>query len=566
MGNCSSKRIQPHDSELSCIHSNLDSPGSRKSSFKFKSLLIRREKEEWNCEDGDTSTIAATEDGTDEEGAASSEGVAVSSEEGAVSPSSSNYASGNSPERQQAKDRFDASGGHLIINSTGVSLFIPPNAIDDGRTEEITLTITHKTCYQPQLSEKESVISPVIICGPPGLKFNKQVVLTYPHCVSLRGDKWQMKPLICDTAPDVPTHYDDLRDDANALCFFDEQRCTILVDHFTGYTTSGEPTTCGGSSEPIKIMNIMVFSSLEEDGILKLRIHVINKTDDAIQNVIEEERTMKGKLTHGNKPLLLKTNRKSVQVKIGNIIPVWHVYPDYIQVLSYSNMFQGGGEKCTFIISKDKDAQSDETRFDCVIEMGQVDNQPEENITLVISEAIQCRPIQDKDSLERAVFATSSKTTAAFKFSEVKQLEALDIENDVGTDWRLFAEKILNLTFAEISQIQHKSKSPMSTLISIWESRHINPSMDDFAQLHKFFSDNQMGVAGVIMDHVREHFGVDACDSLLAGIAPSQAAIDQSFRISADVRRRNKAVGFKLKGDVQSISTGDSGFTSSALN
>nr|CAB3265606.1 kelch-like protein diablo [Phallusia mammillata] len=60
-------------------------------------------------------------------------------------------------------------GGKL--ESNGCSLVIPPNAL----SEEITITIT------PYLNSKLDM-TPHIKCGPPGLKFQKNVTITLPIC------------------------------------------------------------------------------------------------------------------------------------------------------------------------------------------------------------------------------------------------------------------------------------------------------------------------------------------------------------------------------------------------
>lgn len=36
----------------------------------------------------------------------------------------------------------------------------------------------------------ETILSPLVMCGPHGLKFNVPVELRLPHCASITPDKW----------------------------------------------------------------------------------------------------------------------------------------------------------------------------------------------------------------------------------------------------------------------------------------------------------------------------------------------------------------------------------------
>ena len=76
---------------------------------------------------------------------------------------------------------MDHKGGKLTIGDTGVSLTIPPLAIPEGRTEEIFIAIMNQEKEHLKVTSKEPLLSPVVSCGPTGLKFDRHVILSMPH-------------------------------------------------------------------------------------------------------------------------------------------------------------------------------------------------------------------------------------------------------------------------------------------------------------------------------------------------------------------------------------------------
>ena len=87
----------------------------------------------------------------------------------------------------------DHNGGKLAIGDTGVSLTIPPQAIPEGRTEGIFIAIMNQEKEHPKVTSKDPLLSPVVSCGPNGLKFNRHVILSLPHCALLGDGSWNLK-------------------------------------------------------------------------------------------------------------------------------------------------------------------------------------------------------------------------------------------------------------------------------------------------------------------------------------------------------------------------------------
>ncbi|XP_041848618.1 tight junction protein ZO-1 isoform X11 [Melanotaenia boesemani] len=113
-----------------------------------------------------------------------------------------------------ARGIFNCNGGVLSSIETGVSIIIPQGAIPDGVEQEIYFKVCRDNSILPPLDKEkgETLLSPLVMCGPHGLKFLKPVELRLPHC---DPKSWQNKSL-----PGDPNYL------VGANCV------SVLIDHF----------------------------------------------------------------------------------------------------------------------------------------------------------------------------------------------------------------------------------------------------------------------------------------------------------------------------------------------
>uniref|UniRef100_A0A3B3XG40 Zona occludens protein 1 n=1 Tax=Poecilia mexicana TaxID=48701 RepID=A0A3B3XG40_9TELE len=113
-----------------------------------------------------------------------------------------------------ARGIFNSNGGVLSSIETGVSIIIPQGAIPDGVEQEIYFKVCRDNSILPPLDKEkgETLLSPLVMCGPHGLKFLKPVELRLPHC---DPKNWQNKSL-----PGDPNYL------VGANCV------SVLIDHF----------------------------------------------------------------------------------------------------------------------------------------------------------------------------------------------------------------------------------------------------------------------------------------------------------------------------------------------
>uniref|UniRef100_A0A8C7G9H1 Zona occludens protein 1 n=1 Tax=Oncorhynchus kisutch TaxID=8019 RepID=A0A8C7G9H1_ONCKI len=133
-----------------------------------------------------------------------------------------------------ARGVFNCNGGVLSSIETGVSIIIPQGAIPEGVEQEIYFKVCRDNSILPPLDKEkgETLLSPLVMCGPHGLKFLKPVELRLPHCASMTPDGWSFALKSSDSSSGDPKSWQNqsLPGDPNYLV---GANCvSVLIDHF----------------------------------------------------------------------------------------------------------------------------------------------------------------------------------------------------------------------------------------------------------------------------------------------------------------------------------------------
>ncbi|XP_013775348.1 tight junction protein ZO-1-like [Limulus polyphemus] len=137
-----------------------------------------------------------------------------------------------------ARGIFNHTGGTLMSEETGVQIVIPPGALPKGSDQEIYFKVCQDTSMLPPLDKEkgEMLLSPLVMCGPHGLKFNIPVELRLPHCASVNPDSWSFALKSSDTpGSGQPGEWHNVSlDNMNGVAssHIKEKYVSVLVDHF----------------------------------------------------------------------------------------------------------------------------------------------------------------------------------------------------------------------------------------------------------------------------------------------------------------------------------------------
>ncbi|XP_065361964.1 tight junction protein ZO-1 isoform X4 [Calliphora vicina] len=128
---------------------------------------------------------------------------------------------------------FDCKGGTLADNIWNVSLQIPPGAIAPGVRQEIYFTVSDPRMGQAvggpplDMENGETMLSPLVMCGPQGLEFRVPVTLNIPHCAG-RTTSLGLALKATDSEKNIHTEWDNIDLPSNAAA----HTVSVKVDHF----------------------------------------------------------------------------------------------------------------------------------------------------------------------------------------------------------------------------------------------------------------------------------------------------------------------------------------------
>lgn len=130
-----------------------------------------------------------------------------------------------------------AEGGNLTSPETGVSIHIPKGALPANSQQEIYFKVCRDTRMAPPLdTEKgETLLSPLVMCGPQGLKFEKAVELRLPHCASgVNSEQWSfaLKSASGSEAEWKQVTLADTENENQQQGRLDEKFVSVMIDHF----------------------------------------------------------------------------------------------------------------------------------------------------------------------------------------------------------------------------------------------------------------------------------------------------------------------------------------------
>ncbi|XP_043213913.1 tight junction protein ZO-1-like isoform X2 [Amphibalanus amphitrite] len=137
--------------------------------------------------------------------------------------------------RASARGVFDHTGGVLEDLETGVAVVVPPGAIRRGRTQEIYFNVCKDDSLLPPLDPRkgETLLSPLVMCGPQGLQFDVPVELRLPHCTAVDPQSWSFALKSLESPHRRPDSWQNVRLTADGRISHVRADCvSVLVDHF----------------------------------------------------------------------------------------------------------------------------------------------------------------------------------------------------------------------------------------------------------------------------------------------------------------------------------------------
>ncbi|XP_064885640.1 netrin receptor UNC5A isoform X3 [Columba livia] len=365
---------------------------------------------------------------------------------------------------------FNFLGGRLMIPNTGISLLIPPDAIPRGKIYEVYLTLHKQEEVRLPLAGCQTLLSPIVSCGPPGVLLTRPAILAMGHCVEASAENWsiRLKKQSCEG-----TWEDVLQLGAEPCtelyyCQLEAQACYIFTEQLGRFALVGESLSMAAS----KRLKLVLFApaacpSLEYN----IRVYCLSDTQDVLKEVIQLEKQLGGQLIGAPRVLHFKDSYHNLRLSIHDMpsslwkskllasyqeIPFYHIWSGLQPFLH-----------CTFTLER---LSPSTCELACKIWVWQVEGDGQ-SFTVNFNIAKDTR-FSDWLVPDSEVGAPALVGPSAFKIPFLirqKIISSLDPPGTRGADWRTLAQK-LNLD-SHLSFFASKP-SPTAMILNLWEARH----------------------------------------------------------------------------------------------
>uniref|UniRef100_A0A8C0H0C5 Netrin receptor UNC5 n=1 Tax=Chelonoidis abingdonii TaxID=106734 RepID=A0A8C0H0C5_CHEAB len=356
---------------------------------------------------------------------------------------------------------FNFLGGRLLIPNTGISLLIPPDAIPRGKIYEVL-------GLQLPLAGCQTLLSPIVSCGPPGVLLTRPAILALGHCVEANAADWsiRLKKQSCEGSWEDVLQVGEEAASGLYYCQLEAQAAYVFTEQLGRFALVGESLSMAAA----KRLKLLLFapascSSLEYN----VRVYCLRDTPDVLQEVMQLEKQLGGQLIGAPRVLHFKDSYHNLRLSIHDMpSSLWKskLLASY-QEIPFYHLWSGLQPylHCTFTLER---LSPSTCQLACKIWVWQVEGDGQSfNINFNIAKV--SRPCGLRfPPLETQTLVGPS----AFKIPILirqKIISSLDTPCAHGADWRTLAQK-LHLD-SHLSFFASKA-SPTAMILNLWEARH----------------------------------------------------------------------------------------------
>ena len=403
------------------------------------------------------------------------------SDDTSLSSSDSLPAGVSLPQLQLTPDNFTVAsvshtGCKLSLPTWGVSLVIPPQALDTGFVEEVFLAVV--PLPQPPLSDCQVMLSPVVLAGPPGLHLARPAILSLPQCAGGGGEEAGWEAALWHTPSMVSSSsWDRLltvgqQGTGPVFARLDLDQCHVISPWLGHYCLTGQP---GPDTETLPTRHFKIVSCGQTSS---LSLYVVPDTPGSVEHAVKLAERAGGRLLTKPRHVALSSALTDLQCGVVNTGQGWFVRPVKAEIKARDlKLCYDREQPAMFSLELEQIVSSlHSVSLELIVSQSGPGISKESKHSLVRLTISTDQQSSNRSSSGCSSLSTSpqSPPSSQLRLSPAVRLYLSSSLDSPPANWRLLAAG-LRLP-ADLVTWLDSQPSPTDTLLSLWEAGQTDPA------------------------------------------------------------------------------------------